>query len=153
MAGAAQDAGSEHPGRSACDRPRAVAPLGLVTPAGVSIATVADRATRMLCMLAALASLVIVGMSTTGLRTGDLPFLAFLVPALVLVLSLGGTLLLGIDSYRFHTVPEHRLVQRMTILIVPMLQSTAVIAIALLLQAYGMLAGHGRAGAGRSRRR
>lgn len=107
----------------------------------------------MLCMLAALASLVIVGMSTTGLRTGDLPFLAFLVPALVLVLSLGGTLLLGIDSYRFHTVPEHRLVQRMTILIVPMLQSTAVIAIALLLQAYGMLAGHGRAGAGRSRRR
>ncbi|WP_322765941.1 hypothetical protein [Cyanobium usitatum] len=71
----------------------------------------------------------------------------------VLVLSLGGTLLLGIDSYRFHTVPEHRLVQRMTIIVVPMLQSTVVIAIAPLLQAYRMLAGRGRAGAGRSRRR
>ncbi|MEA5443628.1 hypothetical protein [Cyanobium gracile] len=127
-------------------------------------------------MLAALASLVIVGTGTTGLRTGDLPFLAFLIapyfglgllawrererPRLsnllfvaVLVLSLGGTLLLGIDSYRFHTVPEHRLVQRMTILTVPMLQSTAVIAIALLLQVNRMLAGHGRAGTGRSSRR
>jgi len=130
----------------------------------------------MLCMLAAIASLVIVGTGTTGLRTGDLPFLAFLIapyfvlglqawrererPRLsnllfvaVLVLSLGGTLLLGIDSYRFHTVPEHRLVQRMTIIVVPTLQSTVAIAIALLLQAYRMLAGHGPAGAGRSRRR
>ncbi len=71
----------------------------------------------------------------------------------MLVLSLGGTILLGIDSYRFNTVPEHRLVQRMTIIFVPMLQSTAAIAVALLLQTNRMLAGHGRGGAGRSRRR
>jgi hypothetical protein len=34
----------------------------------------------------------------------------------------------------FHNVPEHLLVQRMTILVVPMLQSTVAIAIGLLLQ-------------------
>ncbi|MEA5474731.1 hypothetical protein VB716_10915 [Synechococcus sp. CCY9201] len=112
--------------------------------------------------------------STTGLRSGDLPFLAFLVAPylllgllawrererrslsnllfiVVLLLSLGGTILLGADSYRFHTVPEHRLVQRMTIIVVPMLQSMAAIAIGLLLQANRMLTGHRRAGAGRSR--
>lgn len=112
--------------------------------------------------------------STTGLRSGDLPFLAFLVvPYLVLgllawrerqrrrhsnllfivvlLLSLGGTILLGADSYRFHTVPEHRLVQRITIIVVPMLQSTAAIAIGLLLQADRVLTGQRRAGAGRSR--
>lgn len=71
----------------------------------------------------------------------------------MLVLPLGGTILLGTDSYCFNTVPEHRLVQRMTIIFVPMLQSTAAIAVALLLQTNRMLAGHGRGGAGRSRRR
>ncbi|WP_322774361.1 hypothetical protein [Synechococcus sp. CBW1107] len=53
----------------------------------------------------------------------------------MLVLSLAGTILLGLDSYRFHTVPEHRLVQRMTVIVVPMLQSAAAIVIALMLQA------------------
>ena len=43
--------------------------------------------------------------------------------------------LLGLDSHRFHTVPEHRLVQRVTIIVVPMLQSTLAIAIGLMLQA------------------
>jgi len=135
---------------------------------------VADGRTWKLCTIAALTGLILVLTSTTGLRSGDLPFLAFLVvPYLVLgllawrererrshsnllfivvlVLSLGGTILLGADSYRFHTVPEHRLVQRMTILVVPMLQSTAAIAIGLLLQANRMLTGQRRAGAGRSR--
>jgi hypothetical protein len=134
----------------------------------------ADGRTWKLCTIAALTGLILVLTSTTGLRSGDLPFLAFLVvPYLVLgllawrererrshsnllfivvlVLSLGGTILLGADSYRFHTVPEHRLVQRMTIIVVPMLQSTAAIAIGLLLQANRMLTGQRRAGAGRSR--
>ncbi|WP_322757756.1 hypothetical protein [Synechococcus sp. CBW1107] len=53
----------------------------------------------------------------------------------MLLLSLGGMGLLGLDSYRFHTVPEHRQVQRMTIILVPMLQSTLAIAIGLMLQA------------------
>lgn len=136
----------------------------------------ADRLTRRLCTLAAASSLILVVTSTTGLRRGDLPFLAFLLaPYLllglvawrererrlvsnllfvaVLVLSLGGTILLGVDSYRFHTVPEHRLVQRMTILVVPMLQSTAAIAMGLVLQANRMLAGQGRAGLGLPRHR
>jgi hypothetical protein len=135
---------------------------------------VADGRTWKLCTIAVLTGLILVLTSTTGMRSGDLPFLAFLVvPYLVLgllawrererrshsnllfivvlVLSLGGTILLGADSYRFHTVPEHRLVQRMTIIVVPMLQSTAAIAIGLLLQANRMLTGQRRAGAGRSR--
>jgi hypothetical protein len=138
--------------------------------------TVAGDRTWKLCTLAALTGLILVVTSTTGLRSGDLPFLAFLVvPYLVLgllawrererrslsnllfivvlFLSLGGTILLGVDSYRFHTVPEHRLVQRMTIIVVPMLQSTAAIAIGLLLQANRMLTGHSREGADRSRSR
>jgi hypothetical protein len=53
----------------------------------------------------------------------------------VLLLSLGGMSLLGLDSYRFHTVLEHRQVQPMTIIVVPMLQSTLAIAIGLMLQA------------------
>jgi hypothetical protein len=135
---------------------------------------VAGDRTWKLCTLAALTGLILVVTSTTGLRSGDLPFLAFLVAPylllgllawrererrslsnllfiVVLLLSLGGTILLGADSYRFHTVPEHRLVQRMTIIVVPMLQSMAAIAIGLLLQANRMLTGHRRAGAGRSR--
>ena len=146
----------------------------MVDPASVSIVAVADGRTWKLCTIAALTGLILVVTSTTGLRSGDLPFLAFLVaPYLllgllawrererrrlsdllfinVLFLSLGGTILLGADSYRFHTVPEHRLVQRMTIIVVPMLQSTAAIAIGLLLQANRMLTGQRRAGAGRSR--
>ena len=134
----------------------------------------ADGRTWKLCTIAAITGLILVLTSSTGLRSGDLPFLAFLVvPYLVLgllawrererhslsnllfivvlFLSLGGTILLGADSYRFHTLPEHRLVQRMTIIVVPMLQSTAAIAIGLVLQANRMLTCQGRTGAGRSR--
>lgn len=102
--------------------------------------------------------LILVITGVPGVRMGDLPFLVFLLaPYLllgllawrdrerrhlsavlfvaVLVLSLAGTILLGLDSYRFHTVPEHRLVQRMTVIAVPMLQSAAAIVIGLMLQA------------------
>jgi hypothetical protein len=136
----------------------AVDPLGLVVPGGISIVTMADHPTWSVCTLAALTSLILVITGVPGVRMGDLPFLVFLlVPYLllgllawrdrerrrlsavlfvaVLVLSLAGTILLGLDSYRFHTVPAHRLVQRMTVIVVPMLQSAAAIVIGLMLQA------------------
>ncbi|MBC1261011.1 hypothetical protein FQK07_06930 [Synechococcus sp. BSF8S] len=110
-----------------------------------------------MCTLAALTSLILVITGVPGVRMDDLPFLAFLLaPYLllgllawrergrrrlsavlfvaVLVLSLAGTILLGLDSYRYHTVPEHRMVQRMTLIVVPMLQSFAAIMIGLMLQ-------------------
>ncbi|MEX1316733.1 MAG: hypothetical protein AB1Z22_06340 [Synechococcaceae cyanobacterium] len=77
----------------------------------------------------------------------DLVFVA------VLLLSLGGIGLLGFDSIRFHTVPEHRLTQRLTVIIVPMLQSAAALALALVLLGYRMLAGDHSASAELSRRR
>ncbi|CAK6692460.1 hypothetical protein ICNINCKA_01217 [Synechococcus sp. CBW1107] len=120
-------------------------------------------------------SLILVITGGPGVRMGDLPFLVFLLaPYLllgllawrererrllsavlcvaVLVLSLAGTILLGLDSYRFHTVPEQRLVQRMTVIVVTMLQSATAIVIGLMLQANRLLAGHGGEGASRSRR-
>lgn len=117
----------------------------------------ADRCTRGVCALAALTSLLLVITSVPGLRLGDLPFLLFLLAPYVLLgwlawrerqrrtlsavllgatllLSLAGTLLLGLDSYRFHTVPEHRLVQRFTIVVVPMLQAAAVVVIGMVIR-------------------
>jgi hypothetical protein len=52
----------------------------------------------------------------------------------VLLLSLAGISLLGFDSVRFHTVPEHRMVQRFTVIAVPLLQSAAALVLALVLQ-------------------
>lgn len=132
--------------------------------------------TETVCIAAALTSLILVTTSTTSLRWSDVPFLAFLVfPYLVLglmaswqrgrrhrsdlvfvavlLLSLGGIGLLGFDSIRFHTVPEHRLTQRLTVIIVPMLQSAAALALALVLLGYRMLAGDHSASAELSRRR
>lgn len=42
--------------------------------------------------------------------------------SVAVLLSVGGLSLFAYDSYRYHTVAEHRMVQRMTILVVPMLQ-------------------------------
>ena len=113
--------------------------------------------TRRVCIVAALISLILATLSTSGLRAGDGPFLGFLVfPYLLmallssrqrgrrrcsavvfsaaLLLSLAGISLLGFDSVRFHTVPEHRMVQRFTVIVVPLLQSAAALALALVLQ-------------------
>jgi biotin transporter BioY len=113
--------------------------------------------TRRLCFSAALISIILASTSTSGLRAGDLPFLGFLVfPYLLmgllsssqrrrrrrsavvfsaaLLLSLAGILLLGFDSIRYYTVPEHRMVQRFTVILVPLLPSGAALALALVLQ-------------------
>jgi peptidoglycan/LPS O-acetylase OafA/YrhL len=113
--------------------------------------------TRRVCIVAALISLILATISTSGLRAGDLPFLGFLMfPYLLmgllsswqrsrrrrsavvfsaaLLLSLAGISLLGFDSVRFHTVPEHRMVQRFTVIVVPLLQSAVALVLALVLQ-------------------
>lgn len=43
-----------------------------------------------------------------------------------LLLALAGVTLLALDCLRFHTVPEHRLAQRVTLLAVPVLQLVGV---------------------------
>jgi hypothetical protein len=49
------------------------------------------------------------------------------------VLALGGLSFFGLDSYQYHTVPHHRMVQRMTVLVVPLVQWVVVIVAALAL--------------------
>lgn len=120
--------------------------------------------TGCVCILAALISMILAVTSTSGARASDVPFLGFLVfPYVlmgllswwqrsrrrrsagvfiaVLLLSLGGILLLGIDSFRFHTMPDHRMVQRFTMIAVPLLQTTATLAIALVLQLSSLVKG------------
>jgi hypothetical protein len=103
------------------------------------------RITRLVCVLAAVIALLLLVTSGAGLRGGDVLALAFalspypvlavlagaqrgslfvsrLLLTITVVLAVGGTCLLAVDSYRYHTIPEHRMVQRMTPLVVPMLQ-------------------------------
>ncbi len=112
--------------------------------------------TQCLCFLAALICIILAITSASGLRADDMPFLGFLVfPYLLmgmlswwqrsrrrrsavvfiaaLLLSLAGISLLGFDSIHFHTVPEHRLVQRLTVIVVPLLQTAAALALAVVL--------------------
>jgi len=100
-------------------------------------------------LLAALISLILLATSTPGLRPSDVPFFGLVVApyallgvlarwvrgrrtvsrllfVVALILALAGTALFGWDSYQYHRVPEHRLVQRMTVIAVPVLQSLAV---------------------------
>jgi hypothetical protein len=48
--------------------------------------------------------------------------------------SLVGVTLFGVDSYHFHIVPAHRLVQRFSVITIPLLQSAGVLTIAAVLQ-------------------
>jgi len=116
------------------------------------------------CALAALISLILLATSTPGLRPSDVPFLGLVVApyallgllalrvrgrrtvsrllfVVALILALAGTALFGWDSYQYHTVPEHRLVQRMTLIAVPVLQSLAVALTGLILLAVRGTAG------------
>ena len=51
--------------------------------------------------------------------------------AVAVVLAAWGLYLFGLDSYRYHTVAEHRMVQRMTVLLVPLVQWAAVLLVGL----------------------
>ncbi|PZV02190.1 MAG: hypothetical protein DCF23_12085 [Cyanobium sp.] len=115
-----------------------------------------DQATRMVCAFAAITSLIIVCARTSGFQGNDLPFLALVVaPYLLLglmagwvnerstdarvlfivtlVLSLGGTLLLGLHAPPPSKVPEPGLAQSVVMIGVPLLQSMAVVLLGLML--------------------
>jgi hypothetical protein len=109
----------------------------------------------MVCGCAALLTLVLPLTSVPRWRGSDVPFLVFaLTPYLVLaalaaglrrsrrwawsllglavVLSLAGVGCFAVDSWMFHTVAEHRMVQRFTVIVVPMLQLATLAAFALM---------------------
>lgn len=109
------------------------------------------------CLATALSLILITSSSSTGLRSSDLPYLLLVaVPywllgvlaawqrrrqrssapvfIAVLLVSLVGVTLFGVDSYHFHTVPAHRLVQRFSVITIPLLQSAGVLTIAAVLQ-------------------
>lgn len=94
------------------------------------------------CSGAAFLTLLLTVTSVPALRAGDVPFLLFaLSPYLALgvlatglrrspgwawallglsvVLSLAGLGCFAVDSWTFHTVPEYRMVQRFSVLVVP----------------------------------
>lgn len=116
-----------------------------------------EQRSRRLCLAAATSSLILVLSAAPTPRFSDLPFLVLvltpypllgwlawrarrkressrLVFAATLLLALAGVTLLALDCLRFHTVPEHRLVQRVTPLVVPSLQLLAVGVIGLLVE-------------------
>jgi hypothetical protein len=108
-----------------------------------------NQSTRAVCASAAIVSLVIVCVRTSGLQSSDLPFLALVVVPYLLLgwlagsvserstaarllfittlfLSLGGTALLGLDTSTRYTGPEPGLAQSVTMIVVPLLQFMAV---------------------------
>ena len=112
------------------------------------------RITRLVCVLAAVITLLLLVTGGAGLRDSDVlalafalspypvlahlagaqrgsPFVSRLLLTITVVLAVGGTCLLAVDSYRYHTIPEHRMVQRMTVLVVPALQWAVVAPIGL----------------------
>jgi len=116
----------------------------------------ADKATRAVCLVAAILSLIIVSVRHSSLQSSDLPFLALVVaPYLLLVmlagcagkrtlaarllfcatlvLSLGGTALLGLNNPPPYTGPEPGLALSVTMLAVPLLQLVAVMVVGLVL--------------------
>lgn len=76
---------------------------------------------------------------------------SWLLLAVAVLLSVGGLSLFAYDSYRYHTVAEHRMVQRMTILVVPMLQLAVTAAAGLVLWVKRLMTAH-RSGRRKRRR-
>lgn len=111
------------------------------------------RLTVMVCGLAAFLTLALPLASVPRWRFSDVPFLVFAVSpylalavlaagrrrrwgwslfGLTVALSLAGVGCFAVDSWMFHTVAEHRFVQRFTVIVVPMLQLMIVAPIALI---------------------
>jgi hypothetical protein len=114
------------------------------------------RLTGFVCVVAACITLILILTSTPHMRPGDglfvvlalSPYLAIgllargsrgnrivstLLFAIAVLLALGGIILFAWDSYQYHMVVEHRMVQRMTVLVVPLLQWVAVLLVILVL--------------------
>ena len=106
---------------------------------------VTARITWLVCVLAAVITIILLVTSVAAPRGNDVlalafalspypvlallagaqrrsPFVSRLLLTITVVLAVGGTCLFAVDSCRYHMIPEHRMVQRMTPLVVPMLQ-------------------------------
>ena len=113
------------------------------------------RLTVLLCSGSALLTLVLALSSVPSWRGSDIPFLLMaVIPYLALAalaaglrgsrrwawslfgltvaLALAGVGCFAVDSWMFHTVAEYRLVQRFTVIVVPMLQLVIVAPIGLI---------------------
>jgi uncharacterized membrane protein len=112
------------------------------------------RITWCVCTFAAAITLILCCTSRVGLAPGDVIVVAFVLGpylllgllawrqrgkaiasrvllAVAVVLAAWGLYLFSLDSYRYHTVAEYRMVQRMTVLLVPLLQWAAVLLVGL----------------------
>ena len=113
------------------------------------------RLTVRLCASSALLTLVLALTSVPSWRGSDIPFLLLaVIPylalaalaaglqrsrrwswslfALTVALSLAGVGCFAADSWMVHTVAEYRMVQRFTVIVVPLLQLAVVVPIALI---------------------
>ena len=113
------------------------------------------RLTVLPCGGSALLTLVLALSSVPSLRGSDIPFLLLAVTpylalaalaaglprsrrcawslfGLAVVLSVAGVGCFAVDSWMFHTVAEHRMVQRFTVIVVPMLQLATLATFALM---------------------
>lgn len=119
----------------------------------------ADSVARLavaVCLLAAAVETVLGCTSTSSLTPGDAFIVLFVIGPYLLMalfawrhrsqlaaswtllavavsLSVWGLYLFGEDSYRYHTEPEYRMVQRMTVFFVPLLQWAVVLLVGLAL--------------------
>jgi hypothetical protein len=114
------------------------------------------RITWAVCFLAAAITLVLGCTSTAGLGPSDVVIAAFVIGpylllgllawwqrgesiaswlllAVTVILATGGVYLFGLDSYRYHTDWQYRMAQRLTVLLVPLLQWAAVLVVGLAL--------------------
>jgi len=105
--------------------------------------TMVTRFTILICLLAAVIETILGCTSTAGLSPGDAIIVLFLIgPYLILglfawwqrdkatvsrvlfvlayLLSAWGLYVSGVDSYRYHTEPQYRMVQRVWVFLVPM---------------------------------
>ena len=123
------------------------------------------RICRLVCAVAAVITIILVVTSGAALRRSDVLASAYVMsPYLVLallagaqrgspvasrvllavavVLAAGGIFLFAVDGYRYHTIPEHRMVQRMTALVVPTLQWAVVAPLGLFMLVKGVVSAY-----------
>jgi len=116
----------------------------------------APRLTIALCLLAAAVTAVLGCTSTAGLSASDAGVILFVIGpyaalglfawwqrgkagvsrallAVTAALATLGLFVFGMDSYRYHTEPQYRMVQRMAVFLVPLMQWAVVLMLGLVL--------------------
>ena len=90
------------------------------------------RLTARVCGWAALLTLVLALTSVPHLRGRDVPFIVFALTPYLVLASLARMGCFAVGSWMFHAVAEHRMPQRFTVIVVPLLQLAIVAPIALI---------------------